>query len=434
MEPHVINLIIYNALLAPIIFFSILYYIVAMTSLFVRSSSYRFPKIKDEKLPTVTIQIPVYNDPVAVRCIKKCLAFDYPKNKYNILVADDSNDDITPRILREFAKGKENVKIIRRSTREGYKPGALNNALKHSTGDIIVVFDSDFVPKKDFLRKVVTPFLFDEKLAVVQSRMGFVNYKHNIVSRFAGALLMIYHHCILPISNKANTVFFCGTGGAIRKDILLSVGGWNGKSVTEDADLSVHILERGYKNIYISSLQANGEVPFTLKSFLRQQMRWAYGITRVFMDNWKKILFSRSFTIQQRTMITFITTGYLITPFVVGAAVTGQLGWIITPPKPLLFSDIINFGKTLLFTSGFVALGIIALYRAGRMRDFFRLYFAAFFIGIVLAGANMIAFFKSIFRAKTTWIRTPKMGSNFILEFFRRLFSRNRAKKSDYFK
>ncbi len=425
MELYVINLLIYNAFVAALIFFSIIYYLVAMTSIFIRPVKYKFPRVSDGQLPKVTIQIPVYNDPVAIRCIKKCLAFNYPRDKYHILVADDSNDGITSRILNEFSKGR-NIKIVRRTNREGFKPGALNNALKYSTGSIIVVFDSDFVPTKDFLRKVVTPFLFDDKIAVVQSRMGFINYKHNIVSRFAGVLLMIYHYCVLPISNKANTVFFCGTGGAIRKDVLLSVGGWNGKSVTEDADLSVKILQKGYRNIYVPNLEAAGEVPFTLKSFLRQQMRWAYGITRVFMDHWKSIWFSRSFSIQQRTMITFITTGYIITPFVVGAAVTGQLGWLITPPKPLALADIVNFGKTLLLTSGFVALGIIALHRAGRIRDFFKLYFAAFFIGIALAGANMIAFFKSLTKRKTIWIRTPKMGSNFILEFFRRLFSRRK--------
>jgi cellulose synthase/poly-beta-1,6-N-acetylglucosamine synthase-like glycosyltransferase len=425
MELYVINLLIYNAFVAALIFFSIIYYLVAMTSIFIRPVKYKFPRVSDDQLPTVTVQIPVYNDPVAIRCIKRCLAFNYPKDKYHIVVADDSNDGITSRILNEFSEGRD-IKIVRRTNREGFKPGALNNALKYSTGSIIVVFDSDFVPRKDFLRKVVTPFLFDDKIAVVQSRMGFVNYKHNTVSRFAGVLLMIYHHCVLPISNKVNTVFFCGTGGAIRKDVLLSVGGWNGKSVTEDADLSVKILQKGYRNIYVPNLEAAGEVPFTLKSFLRQQMRWAYGITRVFMDHWKSIWFSRSFSFPQRTMITFITTGYIITPFVVGAAVTGQLGWLITPPKPLAFGDIISFGKTLLLTSGFVALGIIALHRAGRINDFFKLYFAAFFVGIVLAGANMIAFFRSIAKRRTGWIRTPKMGSNFILEFFRRLFSRRK--------
>ena len=428
MELYVINLLIYNAFVAALIFFSIIYYLVAMTSIFIRPVKYKFPRVSDGQLPKVTIQIPVYNDPVAIRCIKKCLAFNYPRDKYHILVADDSNDGITSRILNEFSKGR-NIKIVRRTNREGFKPGALNNALKYSTGSIIVVFDSDFVPTKDFLRKVVTPFLFDDKIAVVQSRMGFINYKHNVVSRFAGVLLMIYHYCVLPISNKANTVFFCGTGGAIRKDVLLSVGGWNGKSVTEDADLSVKILQKGYRNIYVPNLEAAGEVPFTLKSFLRQQMRWAYGITRVFMDHWKSIWFSRSFSIQQKTMITFITTGYVITPFVVGAAVTGQLGWLITPPKPLALADIVNFGKTLLLTSGFIALGIIALHRAGKIHDFFKLYFAAFFIGIVLAGANMVAFFRSVAKRRTGWIRTPKMGSNFILEFFRRLFSGNKTEK-----
>src|SRR3989304_706259 len=231
MEPHLINLLLYNAFLLPIIFFSVLYYLLAITSIFVKPSNYKFPNVKDSQLPKVTIQIPVFNDPVAVRCIKKCLAFNYPKDKYHILVADDSNDGITNKILQEFVKGKENVKIVNRSSRTGFKPGALNNILRYTKGDIIVIFDSDFVPKKDFLRKLVTPFLQDKEIAVVQSRMGFVNYGHNIISQFAGVLLMIYHHCVMPITSRTNSVFFCGTGGAIRKDVLLSVGGWNEKSV-----------------------------------------------------------------------------------------------------------------------------------------------------------------------------------------------------------
>lgn len=422
MEAYVINLIIFNTLLVPVIFFSMLYYLLAFTSLFVKAPRYAFPKLKDSQLPSVTIQIPVYNDPVAVRCIKKCLNFDYPKEKYHIVVADDSSDGVTPRILSEFSKGKRNVMIVRRSNRNGFKSGALNNIMKYSKGDIIVLFDSDFVPKRDFLRKIVTPFVLDSKVAVVQSRMTFMNYGHNIISKFAAALLMIYHHCIMPLQHKANTVFFCGTGGAIRKDVLLSVGGWNERSVTEDADITVLILEKRYKNIYIPNLEVAGEVPFTLRSFLRQQMRWAYGITRVFVDHWRKILFSPAFTAQQRTMITFVTTGYLITPFVVGAAFTGQLGWIITPPKPFLFSDLMNFARTLLLSSGFVTLGILALHRAGKIRDFFRLYLATYVIGIILAAANAAAFFRSLLNMRAGWIRTPKMGSSFVVLFFRKIF------------
>ena len=428
MEAYLINLLLYNAFLVPVIFFSVLYYMLAFTSFFVKAPRYSFPDVKDGQLPNVTIQIPVYNDPVAIRCIKKCLNFNYPKNKYHIIVADDSNDGITPKILDGFVKAKRNVRIVRRATRKGFKSGALNNTLKHCKGDIIVIFDSDFVPKKDFLRKLVTPFIFDKELAIVQSRMSFVNYGQNIISKFAAALLIVYHQCIMPLQNKTKTVFFCGTGGAIKKDVLLSVGGWNEKSVTEDADLSLLIMEKGYKNLYISNLEVAGEVPFTLRSFLRQQMRWAYGLTRVFMDHWKKILFSPSFTAPQRAMMIFMTTGYVITPFVLGAAITGQLGWIITPPKPLLLSDLINFLKMLLLSSGFVALGVMGLHRAGKSRDILKLYIAAFTVGIILSAANFVAFARSVLNMRAGWIRTPKMGSSFIIEFFKNAFRRKNNK------
>ncbi len=126
MEPYVINLILYQTLLIPILFFSALYYILGFTTLFVSVPRYRFPKISSRQLPTVTIQIPVYNDPVAVRCIKKCLQFNYPRDKYDIIVADDSTDETTKKIIDNFARGKKNVNVIRRGSKQGYKPGALN--------------------------------------------------------------------------------------------------------------------------------------------------------------------------------------------------------------------------------------------------------------------------------------------------------------------
>ncbi len=425
MEPYVINLIIYQSLLVPIILFSIIYYLLGFTTLFVTVPRYRFPKIKNRELPTVTIQIPVYNDPVAIRCIKKCLQLNYPKDKYDIIVADDSTDNVTKKIIDNFVSSRKNVKVIRRGTRQNYKPGALNYILPYTKGDVIVVFDSDFVPKKNFLRKLVTPMVLDEKVAVVQSRMEFINYNTNIISKFAAVLLMIYHNCIMPINNRLNTAFFCGTGGAIRKSILVEAGGWNNKSITEDADLSVVLLEKGYKHVYIHNLVVAGEVPFTLRSFLRQQQRWAYGITRIFVERWRQILFSKNFKLGQKGMITFLTTSYIITPIVVMIAISGQLGWIITPPKPLQWTDAINFLMVFAYTSGFIFLGTIGLYRAGKLGDFFKLFVASFVIGIILAFSNTISFFKAVFGLKGVWIRTPKMGSISILEFFRKVFGVN---------
>lgn len=422
MEPYIINLILYQTLLIPIIFFSILYYVIGFTTIFVSVPRYRFPKVRNDELPTVTIQIPVYNDPVAIRCIKKCLNFSYPKNKYHIIVADDSTDEMSRRIIDNFVKGKKSVSVIRRGTRSGFKPGALNYVLPHSKGEIIAIFDSDFVPDRRFLRKLVTPFVKDKKLAVVQSRMDFINYDTNIVSKFAATLLMIYHNCVMPISSKLNTVFFCGTGGAIRKSVLAEAGGWNAKSITEDADLSVFLLEKKHKSMYIHNLSVAGEVPFTLKSFLKQQTRWAYGITRIFVERWRTILFSKNFTLGQKGMITFLTASYIMTPIVVMIAISGQLGWLITPPKPLQISDAVNFLMTFVYTSGFIFLGAIALNRAGKMRDFFKLFVAAFIIGIILSFTNMVAWMKAILGMKSGWVCTPKMGSLSVLEIFKKIF------------
>ncbi len=424
MEPYLVNLIIYQTLLIPIIFLSVLYYFLGFTTLFVKIPRYKFPKVSNEDLPTVSIQIPVYNDPVAIRCIRKCLKFNYPKNKYEILVADDSTDEVTKKIIDRFAANKKQVKVFRRGARDGYKPGALNYILPHTKGDVIVIFDADFTPKKGFLRKLVTPFVVENDLTVVQSRMEFINYDYNTISRFASALLMIFHNCFMPINNRLNTVFFCGTGGAIKKEVLLKVGGWNQKSITEDSDLSVILLEKGYKNIYVHNLTVAGEVPFTLKSFLRQQQRWAYGITRIFVERWRTILFSPNFRISQKAMITFLTTAYVMTPIIIFAAISGQLGWIITPPKPLQWADAIKFGLVFFYTSGFMFLGSIGVHRSGKIRDFFKLFFAAYVIGVILSFTNMIAFFKAVFGIKSGWIRTPKMGSRSILEFFRRVFGR----------
>jgi len=424
MEAYLINLAIYQALLLPIIFFSILYYVLGFTTLFISMPRYRFPKIRDEDLPSVTVQIPVYNDPVAIRCVKKCLQFNYPKNKYDIIMADDSTDEITKNIIDDFAGRHASVRVVRRGGRKGYKPGALNYILPQTKGDIICLFDSDFVPKKNFLRKLVAPFVQDENVAVVQSRMSFTNYNTNIISKFAGTLLIMYHNCIMPIGSKLNAIFFCGTGGAIRKDILLKAGGWNDKSITEDADLSVVLLEKGYKHVYMHNLTCAGEVPFTLKSFLVQQTRWAYGMTRIFVERWKTIFFSKNFTLSQKGMITYITTGYVVAPIVVLVAITGQLGWILTPPKPFLISDILNFMLMFAYTSGFIFLGVIGIKRDGKIGDFFKLLLAAFTIGIVLAFTNMIAFFKAVLGMKSGWIRTPKMANLSILQFFRKLFGR----------
>jgi len=423
MEIHSLSLFLFNLFIIPIIFFSCVYFIVAISTIFVKRERQKFAKPKNKPWPFVTIQIPVYNDPVAARCIEKCLKFDYPRNRFEIVVADDSTDEMTKKILDHYKKYK-NVKIVRRNTRKGFKAGALNHASKYSKGDIIVIFDSDFVPGNKFLKRIVKPFFKDEKIAVVQSKMGFLNPDQNVITKFASSLLMIYYNCWIHLKNKFGTVFFCGSGGAIRKDVLLKAGGWNEESLTEDTDLSIRILESGYKQIYLPNLKASGEVPFTLSSFLKQQMRWAYGVTAAFKNYWKRIWFSPSFSLPQRIIITLITLGWIVSPFVVLTTFFGQLAWITGEPRPLRLSDVIQFFTYFALTSGFLALGLVGLYREKRLSKISFLFPASLTLGLCLSFVGSIAFFKAMLGKRHTWFRTPKFGSISIIEFFKRLFSK----------
>lgn len=423
VEAYLVNLGIFQALLVPVVFFSTLYYLVAFTSIFSRGRPQRFSRLSDAELPTVSVQLPVYNDPVVARCIESCLKFDYPRGKYRIMVADDSTDPVTRRIVDRYAKRHpDRVKVFRRSNRKGFKAGALNSVLARTNQDVIVIFDSDFVPKRGFLRKIVEPFSADGKIAIVQSNTKWLNDGHNVVTRFASCVLYAYYNCLLPIVNRVGVAFLGGTGGAIRTSALRKAGGWNENSLTEDSDLSVRVLDMGYKSTYLYDLDVKGEVPVTLKSLVRQQTRWAYGTTRVFVDNWRTILFSPSFGPLQRAALLFITLGYVASPLILGMVLSGNLGWVLTPPKPVGLADVELFVRNMVVTSGFFVLGTLGLYRAGKISDLPKALFSMATVGLVLTATNFAAFANALAGGKSTWIRTPKAGSDSIYSFFKKFF------------
>lgn len=422
-ELYLINLGIFQALIVPVIFFSALYYLVAFTSIFSRGTPHRFASIPTKNLPTISVQLPVYNDPVVARCIESCLKFDYPHNKYKIMIADDSTDPVTKKIVDRFVKKyPDRIKLFRRNNRNGFKAGALNNVLAHMNQDFAVIFDSDFVPKKNFLRKIIEPFFADERTAVVQSNTKWLNDGQNIVTRFASSVLYAYYNCLMPLTNKIGVAFLGGTGGAIRTSVLRKMGGWNEKSLTEDSDISVKILNKGYKSVYLYDLEVKGEVPITFNSLVKQQARWAYGTTRVFIDNWKSILFSPRFGLLQRGALIFITLGYLASPFILAMVLSGNLGWALTPQKAVQISDLFDFTKNMLITSGFFVMGSIGLYRAGKISDLPRAMLSMLTVGVALTATNFLAFVRAVIGTDATWIRTPKVGSISIYNFFKRLF------------
>ncbi|MBI3026850.1 glycosyltransferase [Candidatus Woesearchaeota archaeon] len=366
------------------------------------------------ELPFITVQIPTYNDPVAERCLKQCMNFNYPRNKYEIVVADDSTSIETQKLLKSYADKNPNfIKYVHRDNRENFKPGALKNALKESRGEIIVIFDSDWVPAEDFIKKIIKPFS-DPKVAIVQARQGIYNKNTNLITRFAAYVMTIYHTIIMPISNKINCVFFCGTAGAVRRSALEEAGSWNVESITEDADLTVNLLLRGYKTVYMD-FETPSEVPDNFEGFIKQQMRWCYGNARVFIDNASGILFSKDLNIKQRLMISYITLGNAVAPVVVIMTFFGLLGWFLGELTLFDMNDVITFFIRFLYTSGFLLMGILTLYKKQQLNELPYLILSALTIGIITAVAISIAFFRAVTNRKLRWFCTPKIANeNFI--------------------
>ncbi len=420
MDIYLISFLLFQTFMIPVMFFSIVFYLVTIGSIFTRPKKFKFD-LKTINWPFVTIQIPVYNDPIAIRCIESSLRLDYPKDRYEIVVADDSTDEKTRRLLDRYANNPL-VKIVRRDNRKGFKAGALNNALKYSRGEIIVIFDSDNVPPRNFLKEIVRPFMIDDKIAIVQARARFLNFTQNIITRFAATLLTAYHHIWLPVADRFNALFFCGSFGAIRRSVLEEIGGWNETNITEDADLSVRIIDRGYKTLYIPELRVFGEVPFSISGFIKQQMRWVYGETRTFFDHWRRILFSKNLRIMQKIFITFTTLGGVVSPFVIGMTLFGQIALFTAPLRPVNLFSVLLFARNFILTAGFLFMVALALFVAKRgftiprNAKLIRLVILSLPLGLYLSIYNTIAFFKGVLNVPMTWHITPKWGTKHILE------------------
>ena len=411
-------LLLYKAFLIPVCLGSAVFVLLALLSLLVdRFQGGRAPEPKD--YPFITIEVPCYNDPVAVRCVEACLNFNYPQERYDIMILDDSTDKGTARLLEDLAhRHPGRVRFFHRENRSGYKPGALKAWMSHVRGELVVIFDADFLPHRDFLRHIVQPFE-DPQVAIVQGRQGsFLNGRQNLVTRFASYLLSLQHFVLMPINHRWNAVFFCGTGGALRRRAIEEVGGWNTNSITEDSDLSVRLLAKGYKGVYVP-FDTPSEVPVTLRAFLKQQMRWCFGNTRVFFDHARHILWRGPLTLAQRILICFMTIGSLMSPLVIFMTIAGFLAWITGDPfRSFGIENIKDIIFKVFLTSGFFIMGFVMLKKRGDIAEFPHFLVSASFLGFVLTFALSTAVYRAAFRKdkplfaqKTSWICTPKSGN-----------------------
>jgi len=407
---HQTSFYLYNFFLPPVIFFSIFFYLMAISGVLFKSKKKRSNN-NNIKWPSVTIQIPTFNEPVAIRCAKRCLDFDYPKDKFEVIIGDDSTNSKVSRLINDFAKKHKKVKVTRRGSNVGFKAGNLNYMLKYSNGEIIVIFDSDYTPSKNFLKNLVRPFTLDKKIGCVQSRWGYSNINQNKVSRFASSILMVYQRLTAPINEKLGVSLLFGSGQAVRKNLIMSLGGWEEGSLTEDVEFSVRILKHGYRTVYLDNLKVSGEVPYTLKGIGIQQKRWAYGNVRTFIKHANSILFG-NFSLMQKTMLIFTLLGYLASFFFLPYFISSMIFFFSTPPAPIdwykLSTETLKF---FLATSGFMVAITIALSREKKTNLIPSVLVSSLSVGVVTAYNVCVGFFNAVIGRKMTWRMIKKKGN-----------------------
>lgn len=247
-----------------------------------------------DELPHVTIQLPMYNESYVVeRLIDRIVELDYPKDKLEIQVLDDSNDDTVEKAkakVEHYQKLGLDIQYIQRDNRVGYKAGALDYGLNTAKGEFIAIFDADFMPKVDFLMDAITYFS-SEKIGVVQSRWTYLNENYSFLTRLQTVILNT-HFSVEQGGRNASGAYinFNGTAGIWRKSCIADAGGWEADTLTEDLDLSFRAQIKGWKFAYVREIESPSELPVTLPAYRAQQFRWSKGAAECVRKNVRALI------------------------------------------------------------------------------------------------------------------------------------------------
>lgn len=237
--------------------------------------------LKEEVVPFVTIQLPIFNELyVTERLIDNIVQFEYPKDRFEIHVLDDSTDEtieISKRKVEEYKAKGYTIDLITREDRAGFKAGALKNGMRFAKGEFIAIFDADFLPNADFLLKTI-PYFKDKEVGVVQTRWEHINEDYSLITRLQAFQLNV-HFTVEQRGRHAGDYLlqFNGTAGVWRRDAIDSAGGWEADTLTEDLDLSYRAQLKGWKIVFREDIGSPAELPSEMNGLKSQQFRWMKG-------------------------------------------------------------------------------------------------------------------------------------------------------------
>ncbi len=364
-------------------------------------------------LPRVTIQLPIYNERYVVeRLLEAVTRVDYPRALLEIQLLDDSTDEtrfVASRLVSEYARAGHPVSYYHRDNREGFKAGALAEGLKHASGELIAVFDADFVPPPPIIRQMVEYFA-DPQIGVVQGRWTWVNRHYSNLSEIE-AILLDGHFVIEHGGRNFSGRFFNfnGTAGMWRRAAIEDAGGWQHDTLTEDTDLSYRAQLKGWKFVYDPNIECPSELPVEMNSFKTQQARWAKGLIQVAKKLLPRIWGSRQ-PLRIKLEATFHLTANIAYPLMVvfsvillpAMIVRFYQGWF-----QMLYLDLPMFLASTCSVSSFYMVAQRELYPKDWWK---RIRFMPFLMatGIGLSVTNSMAVIEALIGRRSEFVRTPK--------------------------
>jgi cellulose synthase/poly-beta-1,6-N-acetylglucosamine synthase-like glycosyltransferase len=359
----------------------------------------------EENMPSFSIIVPVKSEEKVVkRILNALLNLDYPLKKIEIIVVDDGSTDDTSKMCRDYVRCYPNqIRYLQRPTSKG-KPSALNYAFQHARGEIIATFDADNVPEPDTLR-IAAKYFEDSAIDAVQGRIDSINADENMLTKCVSREMAIFYDAYLR--GKAALDLFvplAGTCQFIRRKVLVETGGWEEESLSEDMEMSVRLIEKGYRIGYAPEIRAWQEYPASITAFLRQRNRWFRGCMTVALRYGKlltklnrqcvdaEIMLFGSYMFILCLMCFFVT---IFTFFV---------------PSSLVFASVVQV-TSLLVIAGLLCSGVamVLVSKPRKLANILWIPFLYFYVA-VQSCLSLFALLQIIFNRPKKWTKTVKTG------------------------
>ena len=379
----------------------------------------KFNLLDAKEIPYVTIQLPVYNEEyVMERLLANIAKIEYPKSKLEIQVLDDSTDDTvvdTAQKIKVLQQSGLDIQHIRRENRQGFKAGALKEGLLTAKGDFIAIFDADFLPDPDWLKKTVIYFK-DEEIGVVQTRWGHINRDYSTLTKIQ-AFALDAHFTLEQVGRNAKGHFinFNGTAGIWRKECILDAGNWEGDTLTEDLDLSYRAQLKNWKFKYLEDVETPAELPVVISAARSQQFRWNKGGAENFRKTVLSVLSAKniSFKTKFHGVMHLLNSSMFLCVFLVSVLsiptmyikeIYPQFDWVFNVLSFFVLSTII------LFICYWFTYKSIQGSSFDNFVDYIKIFFTFFSVALGFSLHNSIAVLEGHMGKRSAFVRTPKFN------------------------